>query len=60
MKLVRVLSVIGIAGYLVLDGLYGFSGADNPLVYSAIGLVGLVAGTLMFVSLALWADPRNE
>ena len=60
MKLVRGLSVIGVAAYLVLQGLYLFSNADSPMVYSAIGLIGLVAGALIFVSISCWADPKNE
>lgn len=60
MKIVRVLSVIGLAAFLVLQGLYYMAEAQSPFIHALIGLVGLATGALMFISLGHWANLGKE
>lgn len=60
MKTVRVLSIILLAAFLTFQGLYYFSEETVPVVRAAIGLLGLISGVLMFISLGHWIDIRKE
>ena len=60
MKTIRVLSIIFLAAYLILQGLFYVAEMTTPIVHAAIGLLGLGAGILMFVSLGHWVDLRKE
>jgi hypothetical protein len=54
MHVVRSLSVIGLAAYLIFQGIYYIGELDTPVIHAAIGLLGLVSGALMFISLGCW------
>ncbi len=60
MKTVRVLSVIGLAAYLVFNGLFNLGEMDSPTIRAAIGLLGLISGALMFISLGHWINIKKE
>ncbi|MFZ0566014.1 MAG: hypothetical protein WAM28_07510 [Chlamydiales bacterium] len=60
MKVIRVLSIISLASYLVLQGLYYLALESSPLLHAAIGILGLGAGALMFISLGHWTDLHKE
>jgi hypothetical protein len=60
MRIIRALSIIGLAAYLVLQGLYFFSEQTSPLLHSLIGVVGLATGVLMFITLTHWFDPSRD
>lgn len=60
MKVVRVLSVIGLASFLILQGLEYVSEKQSPTLSAFVGFIGLAAGTLMFISLSHWANPKKE
>lgn len=54
MKTIRVISIIGLAAFLCLQGLYWLSGATSPGFQILVGIVGLATGILMFISLTHW------
>ena len=56
MKTIRALSVILVAAYLIFQGLYYLAEMTTPIVHAAIGLLGLGAGALIFISLHEWID----
>lgn len=60
MKVIRVLSVIGLASYLVLQGLFYIGEMSSPILRAVIGFVGLAAGALMFISLSHWINIKKE
>jgi len=60
MKAVKVLSVIGLAAFLVLQGLYLTFESTSPLFHSLIGIVGLATGVLMFISLTHWVGSHKD
>ncbi|MCC5831734.1 MAG: hypothetical protein JJU12_01660 [Chlamydiales bacterium] len=60
MKIVRVLSVIGLAAYLVLQGLFYLAEATAPALHALIGIIGLGTGALIFISLGHWANMGKE
>lgn len=60
MKAVRIISIIGLAAYLVLQGLYYIGGLTSPVIHALIGFVGLGTGVLMFISLTHWVDWHKE
>ena len=60
MKTIRVLSLILLAAYLILQGFYYIAEMTTPIIHAAIGLLGLGAGTLMFISLGHWVNLKKE
>ncbi len=56
MKTIRVLSIIFLAAYLILQGLYYVAEMSTPVVHAAIGLLGLGAGIMIFVSFSHWIN----
>ncbi|MDE3055976.1 MAG: hypothetical protein KGI80_04725 [Verrucomicrobiota bacterium] len=60
MKTVRVLSVIVLAAYLCFQGLFYLAEMTSPVAHASIGLLGLGAGVLMFISLGHWIDLSKE
>ena len=60
MKTVRALSIIALACFLILQGLYFLAELTTPTVHAAIGLLGLGAGVLMYISLRNWIDHHKE
>ena len=60
MKVIRVLSVIALAAYLILQGLYYLAELTTPTIHAAIGLLGVVSGVLIFISLHHWIDLKLE
>lgn len=60
MKAIRVLSVIGLAIYLVLQGLYFLTERQSLWLHNTIGVVALATGVLIFISLSHWINIRKE
>lgn len=60
MKTVRVLSVILLAAYLILQGLYYLGEMNSPTIHAAVGLLGFASGILMFISLSHWINIKKE
>ena len=60
MKTIRALSIIALAAYLVFQGLYYLAELSSPVTHAAIGILGLGAGVLMFISLGHWVDINKE
>ncbi len=60
MKTIRVLSVISLAAYLIFQGLSSLGEMTTPIMMAAQGLLALVAGILMFISLGHWANYKSE
>lgn len=60
MRTVRILSVISLASYLVFQGLYYLAEMASPVSHAAIGLLGLLSGALIFISLGHWANLHKE
>jgi hypothetical protein len=62
MHVVKSLSIITLAAYLVFQGLFYLAEMDAPVAQAAIGLLGLVSGGLMFISLGCWChcDTRKK
>jgi len=60
MRVIRILSVIGLAAYLVLQGLYYIGLQASPTLHAIIGAIGLGTGVLMFISLGHWTDWHKE
>lgn len=60
MKTIRVLSIIFLAAYLILQGLYYIAEITTPIIHAAIGLLGLGSGLLIFISLSHWVDLKKE
>ena len=60
MKTIRALSVIVLAAYLIFQGLYYLAELSSPVTHAAIGILGLGAGILMFISLGHWIDISKE
>ncbi len=60
MKVVRVLSVIALASFLILQGLFYLAEITSPVFYAFIGVLGMTAGVLMFISLSHWIDFKKE
>ena len=62
MHIVKKLSIIGLAAYLVLQGLLYFIEIEGPALPTAIGMIGLGTGMLMFISLGNWlcCDSRRK
>jgi formate hydrogenlyase subunit 3/multisubunit Na+/H+ antiporter MnhD subunit len=54
MKVVKALSVIGLAAYLIFQGLFYIAEAHSPAIHAIIGILGLVSGALIFISLSHW------
>lgn len=60
MKALRVLSVIGLALYLILQGVFYLAESTSPVLHATTGIVGLISGILILVSLSHWIDLRKE
>jgi len=60
MKTIRALSIIALAAYLIFQGLYYLAELSSPVTHAAIGILGLGAGVLMFISLGHWVDISKE
>lgn len=60
MKIVRILSVIGLAAYLVLQGLFYLAEQTSPFLHALIGIVGIATGALIFISLGHWINMAKE
>lgn len=60
MRIIRILSIIGLAAYLILAGIYLIGDQESPEFLAFIGAVGLATGVLMFISLGHWIDFRKE
>jgi hypothetical protein len=62
MHIVKGLSIIGLAAFLIFQGLFFLIEMDTPVAQAAIGLLGLVSGALMFISLGCWlhCDTRRK
>ena len=60
MKVIRILSLIGLAAYLVLEGIFYLFESQSPVLHAFIGIIGLAAGVLMFISLTHWFDHHKE
>ena len=60
MKVIRALSVIALAGYLIFQGLYYLAEMPSPVMHAATGLLGLTAGVLMFLSLGHWLEHSHK
>ncbi len=60
MKTIRALSIIALAAYLIFQGLYYLAELTSPVTHAAIGILGLGAGVLMFISLGHWVDVSKE
>jgi len=60
MKTIRALSIIVLAAYLIFQGLYYLAEISSPIVHAAIGILGLGAGVLIFISLGHWVDISKE
>jgi len=60
MKTVRVLSVISLAAYLIFQGLASLGEMSTPIMMAAQGLLALISGVLMFISLGHWANYKSE
>jgi len=60
MKIIRALSIIALAAYLIFQGLYYLAELASPVIHAAIGILGLGAGVLMFISLGHWVDVTKE
>jgi hypothetical protein len=62
MHIVRGLSIIGLAVYLVFQGIFYMVDIEGPVPPIAIGLVSLFTGVLMFISLGHWlcCDTRRK
>ena len=56
MRIVKDLSIIGLAGFLTCQGLYYLGEMSRPVLHAGIGILGLAAGVLMFVSLTHWVE----
>ena len=54
MKTIRILSVIGLAAYLILQGLFFLALIHSPAILAVTGIIGLATGVLMFISLIHW------
>ncbi len=54
MRLLRMLAVIGLAAYLVLQGLFLLTGFGGAVALGIVGIIGLITGVLIFVSLGHW------
>jgi len=54
MHIVKALSIIGLAGFLIFQGFFYLAEMDSPVAIAGIGLLGLVSGALMFISLGHW------
>jgi hypothetical protein len=60
MKIIRILSIISLAAYLVLSGLFFIGEQTSPTLHALIGVLGLAAGVLIFISLSHWVDFSKE
>jgi hypothetical protein len=60
MKIIRVLSIIGLAAYLVLQGFYLLTESQSPSLHALIGILGLASGALIFISISHWVDYHKE
>lgn len=60
MKIVRILSVIALAVFLIFQGLGYLSETVSPIMMAAEGLLALLAGILIFISLGHWANFKSE
>jgi hypothetical protein len=59
MHVVKTLSIIGLAAFLILQGLFFIAGIEAPMTHAAIGLLGLISGALMFISLGHWVKEER-
>lgn len=60
MHVLRILSIIFLAGYLIFQGLYYLAELQSPTMHAAIGLLGLGSGALIFISLSHWVNLKKE
>ncbi len=60
MRIVKALSVIGLAAFLVLQGLFFIAASSSPALEAAIGLIGLATGALIFISLSHWIEHKKD
>jgi len=60
MKTIRALSIIFLAAFLILQGLYYILELTTPVVHAAIGLLGLGSGILIFISFEHWIHIKKE
>jgi len=60
MKIVRILSVVALAAFLIFQGLGYLSESVSPMMMAAQGLLALTSGVLMFISLSHWANYKSE
>ena len=59
MKTIKALSIIFLAAYLIFQGLFYIAEMKTPVTHAAIGLLGLGAGVLMFISLHHWIEEKK-
>jgi hypothetical protein len=60
MKAIRILSIIGLAAYLVLEGIFWLFDVQSPIFEAFIGAIGLATGVLIFISLTHWFDNTKD
>ena len=58
MNIIKALSIIGLASFLILQGLFYLAELQSPIVHAGIGLLGLISGALMFISLNHWVHEK--
>lgn len=60
MRVVKLLSLIALAAFLILQGLLYVGEFTSPILFSAIGFIGLAAGILIFISFSHWIEHKKE
>lgn len=60
MKVVRILSVVALAAFLIFQGIGYLSETVSPMMMSLQGLLALISGVLMFISISHWANYKSE
>jgi hypothetical protein len=54
MKIVKSLSIVTLAAYLVFQGLFHLAEMTSPIAHATIGLLGFISGSLILISLNHW------
>ena len=60
MHIVKALSIIGLGAFLIMQGLFYLAELQSPIIHAAIGLLGIVSGALIFISLKHWFSEKGK